>query len=144
MAEWDATEDEAYVYDIVTMDVDVGDSVEISVTQGPAWLEILDHGDGTAQMHGTPENADVGSHDVRLSVTDVAGAAEMQDFSISVANANDAPYFTSTPGTQALLNEVYVYHVETADIDVGDTREVEIPVRPSWMSHTDHGDGTLR
>ena len=52
---------------------------------------MVDNGDGTADLSGTPTNDDVGDHAVVLMVTDNSGATAEQSFTLSVANTNDAP-----------------------------------------------------
>jgi len=92
-----ATEDVLYEYDVVAADSDVGDQLTIDGTELPGWLALDDHGDGTATLHGTPTNEDVGvpydsgQHDVVLTVTDWAGGSTSQEFTIHVAGVNDAP-----------------------------------------------------
>jgi len=80
-----------YQYQITTADADGGESRAITATQLPTWLTLVDHGDGTATLSGTPGNAQVGQHAVSLRVTDSVGAAQIQAFDIQVANTNDAP-----------------------------------------------------
>ena len=82
------TEDAAYNYTITTSDND-GDSVAISTTTLPAWLSLVDNGDGTASLSGTPNSGQVGDHMVVLQVSD--GALNgTQSFILSVAEA-DSP-----------------------------------------------------
>jgi MYXO-CTERM domain-containing protein len=137
-----ATEDQPYNYDVETADVDSGDTHTIAGQTLPAWLSVTDNGDGTATLWGTPTNADVGTHTVELVVTDAAGATDTQSFTITVANTNDAPEFTSTPVTTATEDQPYNYDVETADIDAGDTRTIAMTSGPGWLGLTDNGDGT--
>jgi VCBS repeat-containing protein len=84
-----ATEDVAYSYTITTSDVDV-ESVTITAPTLPAWLTLVDNGDGTATLSGTPSNAEVGNHNVVLNVSDGA-LSRNQNFTITVSNANDLP-----------------------------------------------------
>jgi len=50
----------------------------------PAWLALVDHGDGTATLSGTPGQADVGEHMLALQVMDRSGANAEQAFVIKV------------------------------------------------------------
>ncbi|HEX9985260.1 MAG TPA: cadherin domain-containing protein, partial [Thermoanaerobaculia bacterium] len=59
-----ATEDAAYTYNVTTSDPDVGDTRTITAPTKPAWLTLVDNGDGTATLSGTPTNSDVGVHNV--------------------------------------------------------------------------------
>jgi hypothetical protein len=94
-------EDEVYTYNIITQDVDAGSSVSISATTTlPSWLSLTDNGNKTATLTGTPENADVGTVNVTLRVTDNALATTDQSFAITVSNVNDIPEITG----QAVLS----------------------------------------
>ena len=53
----------------------------------PAWLQLTDHGDGTANLTGTPALTDLGAHAVELRVTDAQGAQTVLAFEISVVEA---------------------------------------------------------
>ena len=87
-----ATEDVAYTYAITTTDLDAGDTLTITALTKPAWLTLTDHHNRTATLGGTPTNADVGDHLVRLQVMDSAGTAESQVFTVTVSGAaNQAP-----------------------------------------------------
>ena len=56
-----ATEDSAYSYTVTTNDVDAGDSVTLTGTTIPSWINF---DSGTGKLTGTPSNDNVGSHDV--------------------------------------------------------------------------------
>ncbi|MFP4393666.1 MAG: PKD domain-containing protein, partial [Anaerolineales bacterium] len=58
----EATQDAAYSYTVAAADIDIGDALTITAEDLPAWLNLTDHGDGTATLSGTPANADVGDH----------------------------------------------------------------------------------
>jgi VCBS repeat-containing protein len=84
-----ATEDAAYSYTITTSDVD-GDIPTITASALPAWLALVDNGDGTATLSGTPANADVGDHRVELEIFD-GEFIDIQDFTVTVSGATIAP-----------------------------------------------------
>ena len=86
-----AAEDEAYLYNITTEDIDAGDVLAITANTIPAWLTLIDAGDGTASLQGTPTLDDIGDHSVEIQVADLAGATDVQAFTITVRNTNDAP-----------------------------------------------------
>ncbi len=137
-----ATEDILYTYNITATDPDVGDNLTITALSIPAWLTLTDNLNGTATVTGTPLNPDVGSNSVVLTVTDAAGSTDNQNFTVAVANANDAPAFSSSPITAAVQDILYTYNVSTSDPDVGDTRSIVATTLPSWSSLTDNMDGT--
>ncbi|MFT5144584.1 MAG: hypothetical protein ACI84D_003220, partial [Thalassolituus oleivorans] len=93
-----AAENATYSYSITTTDPDAGDTRAITGTV-PSWLTLTDNGNGTATLAGTPTTAEIGDHAVSLLVTDAAGANATQSFTVTVANTNDAPSFTSTAVT---------------------------------------------
>ncbi len=138
----DATEDAAYTYDVIAEDVDAGDALTITTPTLPDWLALMDNGDGTATLSGTPLNADVGQHAVTLQVRDASGLTDTQSFTVTVANTNDAPEFTSMPVTVATEDVTYTYNIAATDVDVGDVLGITATVRPSWLNITDHGNGT--
>ena len=137
-----ATEDQGYLYNITTTDPDIGDNLTISALSKPDWLTLTDNNDGTATLSGTPLNADVGSSNVVLNVADAQGDNVNQNFTITVANTNDAPAFSSTPITAAIQDIEYTYDISTSDVDAGDSRTITATVLPAWLSLTDNGNGT--
>jgi len=75
-----------YTYNIITADPDSGDTLVISATTLPAWLTLVDNGNRTATLSGTPNSAQVGVHSVVLEVTD-GGLIGSQKFEIAVGNS---------------------------------------------------------
>jgi len=137
-----ATEELAYTYHITATDVDAGDLLTITAPTLPLWLTLTDNGDGSATLNGTPTNDDVGDHGVELQVKDAAEATGTQAFTITVANTNDAPEFTSTPVTAAAEGVAYTYHITATDVDAGDLLTITAPTSPPWLTLTDNGDGS--
>jgi hypothetical protein len=138
-----ATEDAAYTYNITTTDADVGATLTLTAPVKPAWLTFnATNGNGT--LGGTPTNADVGAHNVTLRVTDGIAAPVDQTFVVTVANANDAPGFTSIATTAATEDAAYSYAITTADIDAGASLTLTAPVKPAWLTlNAVGGNGTL-
>ncbi len=110
-----ATQDSAYSYTLSSSDDD-GDALSISATTLPAWLTLIDNGDGTALLSGTPGNAEVGNHNVVIEVSDGA-IATTQSFTINVANVNDVPQITSNANVNAAENQTAVTTVTAIDAD---------------------------
>jgi hypothetical protein len=73
-----------YVYTILITDPDTDDTLTVSAVLKPDWLTLIDHGDGTAGLSGTPANRDAGSHVVELNVMDHGGLAVVQRFTLAV------------------------------------------------------------
>ena len=120
------TKNTVYIYDITVTDPNVGDTLTITAPTKPAWLSFIDHGNGSATLTGTPTNAEVGSHNVELYVSDGVLEAE-QPFSTVVSNTNDAPTFTSTPVTEVDEDMLYAYSITATDPDAGNTLTMSAP-----------------
>ncbi len=119
-----ATEEVAYSYSITTSDVDSGDTLTITAPTLPAWLTLVDHGDGTATLKGTPDDAEVGDHSVALRVND--GSVDVdQSFTLTVDAVNDLPVL----GNHSLT------------LNQGDT--VTLSLKNLSASDVDHDDGDL-
>jgi len=134
-------EDAPYTYNITSADPDTGGTRTISATTLPSWLALtnVNASAGTATLTGTPAQAQVGTHNVVLRVTDNGSPVLFgtQSFTITVANTNDAPTFTSTAPTGASQGSLYTYSITTADPDTGGTRTVSVAPStslPSWLS----------
>ena len=84
-----ATENAAYSYTITSRDVD-GDDLTITASNLPAWLTLVDNGDGTATLSGTPTHTDVGDHSVELEIFD-GELIYLQDFTLTVSAATIDP-----------------------------------------------------
>ncbi|HEX5421511.1 MAG TPA: FG-GAP-like repeat-containing protein [Gammaproteobacteria bacterium] len=141
-----ATAGTAYSYAVEASDADAGDSMIFAAPTLPAWLQLMDNGDGTATLAGTPAAGDVGADQaVELTVTDAAGASAKQDFKVTVAAAgggDTAPSFMSDPVEAAKAGTAYSYSVKTTDPDSGDKLALTAPTLPAWLQLTDNGDGT--
>jgi hypothetical protein len=112
-----AAQDAEYSYAVTTADLDGGAQRTITAPTKPAWLELVDNGDGTATLSGTPGGVEVGAHNVTLEVRDPADPPELlgsQSFTITVGDVNDAPAFASTAITSATAGTAYTYAIERA------------------------------
>jgi Ca2+-binding RTX toxin-like protein len=126
------------MYQVFASDAD-GNPLIISATTLPAWLTLVDHGNGTATLSGTPTNAFAGTNNVVLSVSD-GSASVGQSFGIQVT-ANKAPTFTSTPITTATSGVSYTYVINTADFE-NNARSITATTLPAWLTLVDNHDGT--
>jgi len=134
-----ATEDAPYTYDVEATDPDVGDTLTFSLLTAPDGMTI---DAATGLIEWTPTNEQVGDNAVEVEVEDTAGASDTQPFSIAVANTNDPPEITSAPVTTGVVDILYVYDVEAADPDAGDTLTFSLPVAPEGMA-IDPATGTI-
>lgn len=124
-------EDETYLYQITFEDADAGDSHTFIGEKLPSWLNLAA---GTGLLSGTPTNDDVGEVQVAVRVQDQNGASTLQEFTLTVINTNDPPFFTSTPDTIAYVDAPYQYQVQVSDIDVDDVLTVKYLLGPDWAS----------
>ena len=81
-----STEDTNYVYNITITDIDSNDTVVISAPVLPSWLTLVDNGNKTAVLSGTPVHENVGNNVVKLRATDSSGGVTDQDFTINILN----------------------------------------------------------
>ncbi|MBN1920935.1 MAG: tandem-95 repeat protein [Anaerolineae bacterium] len=87
-------EDLPYEYTIYATDAEDGGvpgALTYSALLKPAWLTFTDNGDNTAMLSGTPAQAHVGEHSIRLRVTDTDGGFAIQEFTLTVLAVNDRP-----------------------------------------------------
>lgn len=134
------TAEQIFTYNVTATDANQGDSLTITSSQLPAWLELVDHGDGTATLSGTPANTDAGDVAITLTVSDGA-QSNQQAFTLNVIAANHAPAFTSTAPIEVSAGQVYAYSITSKDED-GDDVTITASQLPAWLSLTDHGNGT--
>ena len=93
-----------------------------------AWLTL-----SGATLSGTPGQANVGTHNVTITVSDGTAPAVAQSFQIVVANVNDPPVFTSTAPTAATQGVAYTYTATATDPD-GNTLTFAAPTL-SGLAH---------
>ena len=109
-----AVQGQPYTYNVVTTDPDLTDILTITnLIALPNWLTLVDNGDGTATLSGTPGNLDIGTEGIALNVSDNFGNNVTQFFNITVVNSNDPPYFTSTPVLVASEDVEYSYFINS-------------------------------
>src|SRR5439155_12657553 len=121
-----------YLYNIAASDAD-GDALSFTGVALPAWLTLVDHGDGTATLSGTPFNRDAGTYGITLRLGDGATTVD-QTFSLTVQPINHAPAFTSTPPAGRVnAGDLFVYHITAADSDA-DALSFSALTLPAWMT----------
>ncbi len=90
-----STSRELYAYQVVARDPENG-LVSYALTVAPAGMTINAN---TGLLRWLSTRASVGTHAVTVRVSDVAGNAATQSFSVQVERGNKLPTFTSTPAT---------------------------------------------
>jgi hypothetical protein len=113
---------------------------DVSLVEGPSWLTLSDHGNGTATLSGTPSAP--GMFEVILQASD-GDLTSTQSFELLVvpAGGNTAPVFTSDPVTEVVGGEPYEYAMTAFDAEA-DPVHFTLLEGPGWLTLTDHGDGT--
>jgi len=117
-----------YSYTVTAVDPD-NDGLIYGSPVLPAWLSF---NATTHILTGTPGNAQVGDHPVTLSVFDGL-VTVTQSFTITVANVNDAPAFTSTPVTTGMQGALYSYTATATDLD-NDPLTFSAMTLPTWLT----------
>ena len=129
-------EDTAFIYTLppaAFSDVDVGDTLSLQATRAdgsalPAWLAF---NPGTRTFSGTPANGDVGTLQIRITATDVAGASASSTLTLAVLNVNDAPIALNDSAMTGLNTAVQIA-VRANDTDVdGDTLSLSAWSQPA-------------
>jgi hypothetical protein len=110
-----ASEDAPYTYSITADDAE-DNALAISAPALPAWLTLIDNGNGTATLSGTPTKANLGPNPVSLSVTDL-DAATPQTFVITVGGINDGPTISDIADTSTNEDVAAVVNFAIADSD---------------------------
>ncbi|WP_445372870.1 putative Ig domain-containing protein [Methylomonas sp. HW2-6] len=148
IADQNVTEDSAFSFQVPAnsfADIDAGDSLSYSATLAdgsalPSWLAF---NPVNRTFSGTPLNADVGSISVRVTVTDSSNASVFDDFTITVANSNDAPTVANPIADQnASEDSAFSFQVSAntfADVDVGDALSYTATLAdgsalPNWLT----------
>lgn len=127
-----AVQDEAYQYQVSASDADdqFGDSLDYVLIIAPQGMTIDPI---TGLIQWTPNDQQVGSHPVEVTVTDNGGLSDTQSYQLQVAGLNAAPVITSLPVTTAIEGAIYNYDVEATDAD-GDPISYALLSAPAAMS----------
>ncbi len=92
----------------------------------------------------THDGSETTSDSFSFSLSDGAGSSiEGTAFALTITPQNDAPFFTSEPGTEATEDEEYTYAVTASDVDDGASFIIEVEGElPPFLTFLDHGNGT--
>ncbi|MEM9189324.1 MAG: putative Ig domain-containing protein [Myxococcota bacterium] len=134
------TQGELYTYEPIAVDPDPGDTVTFVLQEGPTGL-FFEPVSGALRWTPTPN--DVGVHPVNIAAVDSAGLADVQLFSITVANVNDGPRIVSSPVRSATVGAPYVYDVDAQDPDPLDAVTYSLVTAPPGMT-IDSGNGLIQ
>lgn len=151
IASQSATQDAAFSFTVPASafddaDFDSGDTLRYAArlvggAPLPAWLTL---NSATGEFTGTPADADVGSLNIRVTAIDQSGARANSDFTLDVANVNDAPVVTGfIPWRVATQGNAFTFTVpanafDDADLDNGDALHFDATLvggapLPAWL-----------
>ncbi len=102
-----------------------------NLSGGDPWLSI---GPENGTLTGTPSNADVGAHELSVTLTDRGGATDTRDWTLQVRNVNDLPTFISSPPLGASVGAPYEYKALVEEVDLGDTVNFSLSSPPAGMT----------
>jgi hypothetical protein len=131
-------EDELYSVDYDATDIDpTNDTLTWSLWTNAGWLNI---DAGTGVLSGTPDNSDVGSYWVEVTVDDGNDGNHSTNFTLTVNNVNDDPTIISPlpPHADAVEDTLYYLDFEADDIDLpGDTLTWHLTTDAGWLAIDD-------
>jgi len=118
-------------------DLQYGDKLTFSAGRLPGWLYLTLDG----VLEGTPENGDVGAHEVQVRVTDLSGQSDELSLTIMVKNTNDAPSVLAGPLGFATQDMLYEQQLDYDDMDLihGDKLRFAPVILPAWLKLTPEG-----
>lgn len=130
-------EDVPYSYTIVATDED-GDTLTYRIIDLPTFLS---YNSSNQTISGTPDNTDVGVHNVKLEVSDGVDTVSQQ-YALTVGNTNDAPTRLTNIENQTILeDETFSLNVSGTftDEDEGDSLTFTAENLPSGLSISSTG-----
>jgi hypothetical protein len=107
-------EDEYYENDYEAIEIDNGDSISWILNTNASWLKINSE---TGLLNGTPENSDVGTYWVNVTVIDNYVGFDRTNFTLTVININDPPIISTLDVIEAAVNKQYYVDYNVTDID---------------------------
>jgi hypothetical protein len=111
-----------YTYNISAVDPDDG-PITFAATTKPAWLTLVDNGNGTARLSGTPGVA--GDFNVELTATSGSSTPVAQSFTIHVENSEVyalKAYSRESDISNPLLSVPRIYIVNSGDAPISGVR----------------------
>jgi len=127
-----AIEGRKYLYEVKAKDPEVLGQIRFRLSQKSKGMNIDPN---TGIFTWTPNNEDVGHHQVVIEVFDNQGGVSKQSFSIEVKNTNSPPMILSKPPKGATVGRQFFYQVIAKDPDKGSNQQLFYSLRsaPSGM-----------
>ena len=125
-----------YTYQIIATDTDCWSDITYTLEDGPASMTITDD---TISWTPTCADIDLNDHSVTVRATDNGSPVLYKDqtFDITVSSTNYAPVITSTPGTSAVVGDLYTYQIIATDTDCWPIVTYSLESGPATMTITD-------
>lgn len=124
-----------YTYEVEASDAD-GDTLRYALSSAPAGMTI---DAATGDIAWWPQQP--GTYTVTVHVSDPHSASDTQTYTVTVTVPNEVPAITSTPGTEAVVQQPYIYVVEAFDPN-GDPLTYSLDAAPTGM-HIDAVTGVV-
>jgi Ca2+-binding RTX toxin-like protein len=128
-----------YSHTIQAGDVD-GDALTIVAATLPSWITLVDNGDGTATLSGTPTDPAVTSYPIVLRVND--GDPWYWAETSFTLGVHVPPVFAGAPPAATAFFDTTYSHTITAADSNGDPLAITALGLPGWLKLVDHGNGT--
>ena len=112
-----AVEDEPFLLQLNATDPDLYIGMDELVFEDNSPMFTISH-NGTISF--TPANKDVGDHDIKVSVHDIAGLKASAEFILTVLNANGPPKVDQPKDVTVDEDTEALFRVAASDEDVGD------------------------
>ncbi len=74
-------------YRVRSVDPNPGDTISLSLSNAPAWLNLISVSNGVGRFTGTPSSDDIGTHTFQITATDNTNREESQTYQIDVLPA---------------------------------------------------------
>ena len=136
-----ATQGEIHSYSVTTSDEDTpADQLVLAAAGLPGGLSFTDQGDGTGLLSGAPSSS--GTFEISLSVTDGDYTTwQVYELTVFPEGGNTPPVLLTDSLPQGTELLPYTAQIDAEDAD-GQALTFSTGPLPSWLSFTDHGDGT--
>lgn len=135
------TQGEPYRRDYDVSDLDSNDIHVWELNTDAKWLTLNEN---SGLLTGSPGPLDVGVFFVNVTVRDVGSLFDSHNFTLTVENLNDKPYFIDLPeDIEVLSGNHYFFNVNATDYDTDDTLEYSISSLPQSDIEIDRQTGEI-
>jgi Putative Ig domain len=108
----------------------------------PSGVTLVDNGNGTATLSGTPASGSQGSYPFTITAANTVLPNAVQSFTLTVNPATAAPVITSATGTTFAAGTAGTFSVTTTGYPTATLSDTSSPALPSGVTFKDNGNGT--